>query len=165
MPNITKIFGEYFHGTVMEKSEPITALTMNGEFEAIWFTEEEEIAKEFVEYRVGGEEIKEYYKVILSLEVKANKIIHLTYEETKNLNEKLEVDDFRENIPFLKKKKYNGWIIPGSIGYHKYEDMCVFYEKLIQVKGISFFIDDDWTEYFDLQKAQEFMDNITKVDF
>lgn len=124
MPSITSFDGEYYHGTIMDRNKLIDKLNFEmAEFEGIWFTEEEVIAQEFADTRVDS--IENGYKVILLVHVKANKIIKMTYEETVDFTEKYELYDFREAIPILK-KKYKGWIIPGSIGYNRYEDMCVF---------------------------------------
>lgn len=164
MPKIISFDDEYYHGTVMNKTDLITQLNIGDDlFQAIWFTTDEYIAEKYADNKFD-DEINQY-KVILLLTVKANNIASFTYEEVVELLEKLKLEDFRETITFLKKKKYKGWQVPGSIDLDLYNDMCVFYENLIKVKGISFFINDDWTPYFDLQKAKKFIENSNKVNY
>ena len=162
---ITSFNGEYYHGTVMDRNVFFNELKMiNSEWEAIWFSEEEEVAREFTNDREDGMENGEL-TVIFLLEVKAKKIIDLSYEETQQLGDEYGFYDFRESISFLR-KKYNGWIVPGSIGYVRYRDMCVFDPKFIKVKGISFKeSEDEWTPYMDILKAKAYVDNSNRVNY
>lgn len=48
----------------------------------------------------------------------------------------------------------------GSIGRSLYNDFAIFYDDLINIKDVKFFINDEWTEYMSLEKAEFFLESL-----
>jgi len=150
--------GEYYHGTILQDNEIITNLHLGySDFDAIWVTDDENIAEEFAEdKKYDKTDIIVVYKVIIN----TSKIADIDYEMSKDLIEKYELDDFRDIIEILKNKGYNGWKTSGSIGRTLYNDFALFYENLITIKEIKLFINNDWTEYMPLSTASNLLESL-----
>lgn len=153
-----KMNGEYYHGTILQEKELITELKIGySDFDAIWVTDNEDIAEKFAEDKqYDDDEIIAVYKVIIN----SNKIADIDFATSKQLINKYELDDFRDIIDILKSKGYNGWKTPGSIGRNLYNDFAIFYEDLINLKDVKFFINNDWTEYMSLPNAKIFLESL-----
>ena len=127
------------------------------DFEAIWFSSNEDVSEEFAENRKSSDdnEIIAMFKVHL----KSSDIASIDYELSQEINDFYGYYDFRESIDMLVSEGFEGWKTIGSIGYTQYDDYAVFDEDIIEEKAIKFYINDEWTEYIPINQAQDFLNS------
>lgn len=148
----------YYHGWGMDNSDEEIDLWNEfgfgySDYEAMWVTEEEQIAEEFSDWR--GADIRVVYKV----QVKTTGIAEIDYPKSQDLMEYWGLEDFREIIDILKRYDYKGWSTPGAIGSNKYDDVALFYpDEQIKILEAKVSIDEgDWTNYMKLEDATEYL--------
>ncbi len=150
----TKMSGVFYHGSFAERGEGIFHEFEFGysDYDAIWFTTDENIAKSFSNSKSYDENVKTIYRMNL----KIDKIADINYEQSQRILDEWELYDFRESIDILKEKGFNGWKTPGSIEYDRYDDYAIFYKDLIPKSTdmeIKMMLDGNWTEYMSLVEA------------
>lgn len=69
--------------------------------------------------------------------------------------EKYGLNDFRDLIPILQEKGFNGWKTTGAIDTTRYDDYAVFDLTCIQIEAVKLWMDGTWTDYISIDKAQE----------
>lgn len=154
----TKLNGTYYHGTSVGSNDDLFSEFNPGhsDWDAVWFASDENISEEFAEnsYR-DDNEIKAVYEVSL----KCNAIADIDYVQAEEIKNQWGLYDFRESIPILKQKGFNGWKTTGSIGYNVYDDIAIFNLNCAKIIGVKLFIDDNWTDYMPLSEAQGIIDS------
>ncbi len=153
-----KLNGTYYHGTSIGSEDDLFSEFNPGhsDWDAVWFASDENISEEFAEnsYR-DDNEIKAVYEVNL----KCNAIADIDYIQAEEIKNQWGLYDFRESIPILKQKGFNGWKTTGSIGYNVYDDIALFNLSCAKIVGVKLFIDDNWTDYMSLSEAQDIIDS------
>jgi len=153
-----KLNGTYYHGTSIGSEDDLFSEFNPGhsDWDAVWFASDENISEEFAEnsYR-DDNEIKAVYEVNL----KCNAIADIDYTQAEEIKNQWGLYDFRESIPMLKQKGFNGWKTTGSIGYNVYDDIALFNLGCAKIVGVKLFIDDNWTDYMPLSEAQDIIDS------
>jgi hypothetical protein len=148
IPSI-KINGIFYHGTVIERGDvPFTKFcTDYSDWNAIWFTEDEAVAREFSDNACRRDsDINIVYKV----KIRAKKISHISYELYKELIEYYGEPDLREVIPELINKGFHGWVTIGSLGSIPYDDYAIFDLSTldaIEILGVSLKDNDQYSDY------------------
>ena len=95
-------------------------------------------------------------KVVYQVQVKSTGIADIDYQTSQNILDEWGISDFRESIDILKRQGFKGWCTPGSIDNHQYEDIALFYpNEQTKIVSVKLFMNDDWSDYMDLDKAQE----------
>lgn len=152
----------FFHGTTTQSDGVFLDINYdNSDWDAIWVADDENIAEEFSEdKKYDDDDILTVYKI----KIKTKKIADIDFELSKRLSNYYELDDFRDMIDILKSKGFDGWKVNGSIGSKLYNDYAIFYSDLIEIGGVKFFIDNQWTEYFQLNDANEYLKANTKLE-
>lgn len=154
----TEIDGIYYHGTTMDEGFFDTLDPDYSDWGAIWFTDDSNIADEFSDN--SGDENRVMFKVRL----KSENIADLSMLDTANeYMETQGVKDLRETIPHLVEEGFDGWITTGSIGSHIYDDIAIFNEDCIEYLGISFYEDGDWSDFIDIEEAEEKYEEINNI--
>lgn len=150
----TKLDGEYYHGTSIGENDDLFHEFNIGhsDWDAVWFSSDEYIAEEFSEnsYRDDNE-----IKVVYQVNLKCNSIADIDYNQAIEIKNQWGLYDFRESIPTLKQKGFNGWKTTGSIGHSVYDDIALFNLNCVKIIGVKLLIDDNWTDYMPLSKAQD----------
>lgn len=156
IPSI-KLNGEFFHGTIIEKGESIFEEFQEGysDWNAVWFSEDENISREFSEDKNWGDE--NFINILYKVQINAKKIADISYELSEKISNYFDLDDFRDIIPELIKKKFQGWCVPGSIDTHKYNDYAIFDLSTIEIIGVSFKDGDNWTDYISIRDANRIL--------
>lgn len=123
----TTINGTFYHGTSIELHEtPFNNFILNGDWDGVWFADNENIAQQFGE-QFG---LEDRSLVIYSVNIKCSRIAVIDLPLFLKLKESYDIEDFRELIPILKEKGFNGWKTIGSIDYLTYDDYCIFNPSL-----------------------------------
>jgi hypothetical protein len=155
-----KINGIYYHGSsIRDDSDLIYGFRIGySDWDTTWVSSDENISEEFSYESCGSEDIKVIYRV----KVKSNAIADIDYQTSQKIIKNWELYDFRECIDGLKEKGFRGWLTPGSIGSHMYDDIALFYPdeqtEILECK-LGLIVDsEDWTEYMSLDKAQKILD-------
>jgi len=151
------INGIYYHGFSLdqesENTDLFNELKILYDWEAIWVTEEETISEEFSEWKMNNDDD---IKVVYQVQVKSTGIADIDYQTSQNILDEWGISDFRESIDILKRQGFKGWCTPGSIDNHQYEDIALFYpNEQTKIVSVKLFMNDDWSDYMDLDKAQE----------
>ena len=154
----TSVNGIYYHGFYVEDDSGLFDELNTGcsDYDAVWVTEEETIADEFTDYNSYSDNS---IKVVYQVQVKSTGIADIDYQISREILDSWGLSDFRESIEILKRKGFKGWITPGSIDLHMYDDIALFYpDEQTKIVSVKLFMNDDWTDYMDLDKAQEIID-------
>lgn len=164
--NTITLNGIFYHGSSIQNDKYdgynlIDELSTGySDFEAIWITDKEDIANDFSEEATrSDDDIRCVYKLKLN---NVKNIADIPYQMSKKIINEYELFDFRESIDILKDAGYNGWKTIGSIGKKTYEDFAIFYENLIYIIEVKFYINDNWTDYFNIEDATNFLKNKNK---
>jgi len=150
----TEFSGICYHGGIRNNESLQENISDDySEWEAIWVTEDENVARDFaLQYGVAANEIGVIYKLNVQLN-KAAIFSHNDYawEEFKKYNQ---CRDPRECIPYLKQAGYDGWITTGGFNTYLYQDIAVFGGRIdiIEAKILK---DGVWTEYKDVSEFTE----------
>jgi len=135
--------------------------TKKSGYDAIWFSDDENIAREFSQDFSSG------ICIVFRLNIKrvcriAN---FMDYNLALDIKDKYGLDDFRDIIPILLNMGYNGWRTTGSIGYNIYDDYCVFHDDIIEVTDFSYSVkEDDWSDYIPINELDETLETIENTD-
>jgi hypothetical protein len=153
-----KLDGIFYHGfTIADDSGLFDELSTNqSDWEAVWVAEEEWVAEEFSDWKSYSDD---EMKVVYQIQVKSTGIAEVSYETSQNILDEWAISDFRESIDVLKRMGYRGWITPGSIDRHQYEDIALFYpNEQTKIQAVKLYIDDDWTNFMNFDEAQEIIE-------
>jgi hypothetical protein len=145
----TSIHGTYYHGTVLTDGDFISNLSTGyGDFDAIWFSSDENIANDFADnyYNKPNNEAK----IIFEVEINSDDIADIDYDLSQEIMEYYGYFDFRESIDMLKQKGFDGWKTIGGIDIKKYDDIAIFDNYFFELKKAKLFINNKWTEYMDI---------------
>lgn len=127
------INGNFYHGTTTVKGDdPFIHFDFCGDFDGIWFADNEETATEFAE--CFGTEDRTV--IIYSVKIKTSRIANIDGRLATELMEYYCVNDLREVIPFLKGKGFKGWKTIGGINGQLYNDYCLFDKYLPHIKEV-----------------------------
>lgn len=149
--------GYFYHGTVLRKDEELIEKLETGysDYDAIWVSSEEDVADDFSDqFGVEEGEIRCIYKIKLD---NVENVVKLTYEQTQDIMEEYGLFDFRESIDILKNMGYKGWLTIGTIDEKIYDDYAIFYEDLIYIEEVKFYINEQWTDFMKINDAIEFL--------
>jgi len=154
-----RINGEFYHGTVVTGSNLIYTFNSDySDWDAVWVTNDEEIAEEFADNWRNETDILAIYKV----HVKLTGVADIDYDKYQEIAEYSGTRDLREFIPTLIDKGYNGWRTIGSIGSLQYDDFAIFDPSNIKILSVKLLTHGGWTEYMTLADAQEFLTNLNE---
>jgi len=155
----TSIEGEFYHGSVIQDCEFFSDLDPNySDWLAVWFSDKEDIAKKFGEssYREEDDE----YLVILKAKIESQNIADLMdIDLVEELKDFYMIEDFREIIPILIEKGFDGWVTTGSIDGYQYVDYAIFDDDIYDIKEAKINA-RGWTEYMPLDKAKQFLSSV-----
>lgn len=158
-----KLNGTFYHGTSIGSDDELFSeiSPSYSDWEASWFSSEESISEEFADNTYRDEnEVKVVYKVNLQ----CAPIAVIDYNQYKNIMNDWALDDFREAIPILISKGLRGWKTTGSIGSRAYEDIAIFSSHCIKIEGVKLFLNNKWTNYMTLEKAQALINAHRGID-
>jgi len=118
----------------------------------LWFSDDEDIANDFADNFYDD---MDNIKIIYNVEINSSDIADISYELSKEIVDFYGYDDFRECIPMLQEKGFDGWFTTGSIGSKIYDDIAIFDEDVFFIKECKMFIDGEWTDYITLNEAEK----------
>jgi hypothetical protein len=145
-----------YHGSIRNINNDINDLSLGySDWEAIWVTSEENIAKEFSDFPTA-DEVQIIYKIKLTIKDIADINNDLAIE----LIEYFGLSDIRELIPILTDYGYNGWKVTGAISRHIYDDIAIFYNNYLFDYTIKIIHNDNETKYISLQEANNYLEKI-----
>lgn len=151
-----KMDGIFYHGTTLRDDDTEIfdePSVRHGDYDAVWFTDEEHIAEEFADN--WGEDNT---CVIYRVKIKENKIADIPYHTFTDLLEYYDKSDLREIIPMLNDMGFNGWKTIGSIGHEQYEDYALFNTDNINVLEVKLLLNGKWTDYMSIDDANKIIE-------
>lgn len=149
-----KIGGIFYHGSVVQDGILFDKPDVGyGDYDAVWFSSEEFISKEFSENWESSVDLPIIYKV----EIKENKIANIPYDKFLELKEYYMLDDFRDIIEVLVELGFNGWKTTGSIDNDVYDDYALFRTDNMHVISAKIKIDGDWSDYMSLDSIRSIL--------
>ena len=151
----TKLNGEFYHGSIILDDEDLFSEFGLGysDWDAIWLADDETVADEFSGWH--GDERDNEIKVVFRIKIDINLIADISYELSETINEIWELSDFREAIPLLEQRGFNGWVTVGSYDKIRYNDIAIFDPDQIEIQDVKLFINGDWTDFISVNDAQE----------
>jgi len=154
----TKLNGIFYHGSILlEDDDLFNEFDFSrSDWDAIWLADDEAVADEFSGW--GGYD--DGIRVVFRVEINVNSIADISYELFKIISEMWALSDFREAIPLLKQRGFNGWETSGSLDRIEYNDIAIFNPSSINIQDVKIFLDDDWTDFMDINDAQELIDRL-----
>lgn len=154
----TKLSGIFYHGSLINGDDDIfNELNLGySDWDAIWLTDDENIAEEFSEWHSGVYDNET--RLVFRVKMNVRTIADITYDLSKRIIGTWGLSDFRESIPILKQKGFNGWITTGSLGYYTYNDIAIFNPNLIKIQDVKLLLDNDWTDFMNINDAQELIE-------
>lgn len=155
----TKIDDEFYHGTSIAADDDLFEPSIGySDYDALWVTDELEIAHEFAENSNWGDESIIY--ATFKTEIRSTKIANLEFDLVKNLMDYYGYEDPRELIPILDQSGFDGWLTSGSVGRHVYNDIAIFNSSLLNFNEVQLLVDGDWTDWMSFGEAQDMIDKI-----
>lgn len=149
----TTIDGTYYHGTTLNDGDFINSLRADiGDYEAIWFAWEEDVADEFASNHYT---IDENMKIMFEVELKSDNIASMSEDLFEEIMDFYGYFDPRESIEILQQQGFDGWKTTGSLVGRVYDDIAIFNDSLVDINLCKLFIDDEWTEYMPLGEAED----------
>lgn len=154
----TKLNGTFYHGSIVSENDDLFGEFGLGysDWDAIWLADNETVAENFSDWR-GGYDDNET-KVVFRVKINVNSIADISYELSERINEIWALSDFREAIPLLKQRDFNGWVTTGSLDRIEYNDIAIFNPNQINVQDVKIFINDNWTEFMNINDAQDLIE-------
>lgn len=152
-----KIKGTFYHGTAVQAGDNLISEfnPRYSDWDATWFSTDESISEEFSDHNFRD---KSETAIIYKVKLECGPIANISYEQSQRMMESWALDDFREVIPILKQKGFNGWKTPGSIGGTMYDDYAVFNPSCIKsIEAVKLFIKNNWTEYMSISDAEDIL--------
>ena len=162
MKNIP-ISGTFYHGSYINDEHGLSIIKEfefgYSDYNAIWITDDENIAKLFTKYNsTSNNDIQCVYKIKVK---PTKKIAYIDMNIYKEILDYYGFYDLREFIEILTQSGYDGWKTLGSIDGHQYDDYAIFNLNLIYIEEVKFLINNTWTDYVKIELADEFLKNIT----
>ena len=153
----TKLNGIFYHGSiVLEDDDLFDEFDLGySDWDAIWLADNETVAEEFSDWRGGYDNET---KVVFRVKINVNSIADISYELSERINEIWALSDFREAIPLLKQRGFNGWVTTGSLDRIQYNDIAIFNPNQINVQDVKLYINDNWTEFMNINDAQNLIE-------
>lgn len=158
--DLSTISDVFYHGTILMKDSnlPDTLEIGYSDFNALWFTDEEDIAKEFMKGKIQNNNmVGVIYKVNLNCKntLDINESMYQTIQQELDL-----YDDLRDYLDYFKNIGYDSWITSGSIGSDLYKDVAIFYEDDIKIIEVKLLINKKWTKYMPIIEVQKAIETI-----
>jgi len=145
-----------YHGSIRDIDDEVTDLSKGySDWDSIWVTYDENIAKDFSELPTE-DEVQIIYKI--NLDVK--NIAKIDNDFANELKDYFGIEDFREIIPILIDNGYNGWLVNGSISRKIYDDIAIFYTEYLKSYTIKIITEEIETDYMTLSDANDYLEKL-----
>ena len=153
----TKLNGVFYHGSILLEDDDLFDEFDLGysDWDAIWLADNETVAEEFSDWRGGYDN---EIKLVFRVKINVNSIADVSYELSERINEIWGLSDFREAIPLLKQRGFNGWVATGWLDRIQYNDIAIFNPSSINIQDVKLFLDDNWSDFMNMNDAQELIE-------